>query len=426
MKFSDFPQAVVNENVDWTVREITNVIKRYGPRESGNENCLAVLKHIKKEMSTFCDETKFEDFEIAPKAFLLFTKVVSLIFIIATVVPLLLVYLDVFDNIQPNVFFIPQIIAGSAALLAIIIAFVQVGLYIPFGDIFHKKHTAQNFYAVRKPKGEVKKRIIISGHVDAAFEWRHIMISERAHLMFPLMGFTIFSAAISVIVCVLSIIASFKNLGGFGNFLVDYGFYFHMFTVLGMIFLFLFVDFDTVSPGANDNLTGTYAAVCAIRMLDMAGVELENTEVVALITDGEEAGLRGAKAWAKAHKEELTNGDVETVVLCAETFGDMDYFKVYNRDMNSLVAHDKEFSAFVKEAGKDADYDMKYGSIFMGSSDATAFTQEGIKCCTIAAMNPWPADYYHNRRDNADRLDSEVIKAGFDVVLSTILKFDEE
>ena len=33
MKFSDFPQAVIKENVDYTVKEITNVIKKYGPRE---------------------------------------------------------------------------------------------------------------------------------------------------------------------------------------------------------------------------------------------------------------------------------------------------------------------------------------------------------------------------------------------------------
>ena len=49
MKFQDFPKAVIKENVDYTVREITNVIKRYGPRESANKNCLAAQKHIDKE-----------------------------------------------------------------------------------------------------------------------------------------------------------------------------------------------------------------------------------------------------------------------------------------------------------------------------------------------------------------------------------------
>ena len=38
MKFSQFPQQVIDENVDYTVKEITNIIKKYGPRESGNSN----------------------------------------------------------------------------------------------------------------------------------------------------------------------------------------------------------------------------------------------------------------------------------------------------------------------------------------------------------------------------------------------------
>ena len=65
MKFKDFPQAVIDENVDYTVKEITNVIKRYGPRESGNKNCLATQKHIDKEMKPFCDETGFESYKMA-------------------------------------------------------------------------------------------------------------------------------------------------------------------------------------------------------------------------------------------------------------------------------------------------------------------------------------------------------------------------
>ena len=201
MKYSEFPQAVVKENVNYTVKEITNVIKRYGPRESGNDNCYAVQKHLKKEMDTFCDETGFEEYQMAPKAFLFFTKVVSLLTIAAVVIPLLLVFLNVFDGVGPNPFFVPQIIAGAAALISITIAAVQLGLYIPFCDMFYKKKPAHNFYAVRKPSGEVKKRLVISGHVDAAYEWRHLLYSTKVHLMFPLMAWTIGSSRHSCCDC---------------------------------------------------------------------------------------------------------------------------------------------------------------------------------------------------------------------------------
>ncbi|MBR3737487.1 MAG: M28 family peptidase [Eubacterium sp.] len=427
MKFSDFPQAVVNENVDWAVREITNVIKRYGPRESGNENCLAAQKHIKKEMDTFCDETGFETYKMNPKAFLHFTKTVSVLTFLAIVVTMLLTFLDIFDNIGNSAFFLPQIIVGAVVICSLFVAGLQLTLYKPFCDIFYKKKDANNFYAKRAPRGEVKKRIVICGHIDAAYEWRHTRYStKKVHLMLPLMALTICSMILSAIIALISIIANFVDMGAFGEFMTSYGFLFHSITAIAMVTLFFFVDFKTVSPGANDNLTGTYAAVCALRMLDMAGVELENTEVVALITDGEEAGLKGTKAWAAAHKEEYLNSDIETAVLCVDTLADDGFLNVYSKDMNSLVKNDKEFSDLVLEAGNEAGVEgIKKAGVFMGASDAAAFSQAGIKATTLAAMDPAPAYYYHNSRDNYDILNPEVIKAGFNTVISAILKFDE-
>ena len=95
--------------------------------------------------------------------------------------------------------------------------------------------------------------------------------------------------------------------------------------------------------------------------------------------------------------------------------------------MNSLIKNDKDLSELVLEAGKEAGYtDMKLGSVFMGSSDAAAFSQAGFRSTALAAMDPAPASYYHNSRDNYDILNPEAIKAGFDVVMAAILKFDEE
>ena len=430
MKFSEFPKAVIKENVDYTVKEITNVIKRYGPRESGNSNCYATQKHIKKEMDTFCDETGFESYKMAPKAFLHFTKTVSITIILAVLVCLLLVYLNVFSGKGPSDFFIPQCIVGGVVLCGLLITMFEFLLYKQFCDVLYKKVEGHNFYAKRKPRGEVKRRIVISGHCDSAYEWRHTYYSKKLHikaLMGLLMGPTIACAFISVVVAVLTIIANFVDMGKFGSFLVNYSYYFHCLTALVMVTLFFFVDFKTISPGANDNLTGTYAAVCAIRMLDMAGVEFENTEVVAMITDGEEAGLRGCKQWAKDHKDEYVNSGVETAVLCVDTLCDLEYLNVYNRDMTGTVKHDKRFSQLVMDSAKDAGHnDLKFANVFFGSSDAAALTQGGITATCLAAMDPTPADYYHNRRDSYDRLVPEAIQTGYEVVLSTILNFDEK
>lgn len=429
MKIKDFPVSVINENVDYTVREITNVIKRYGPRESGNKNCLATQKHIKKEMDNFCDETGFESYKMAPKAFLQWTKLVALAIIAAVVACLIITFCGVFSKGDGNAFFIPQCIVTGVIGVGLLITVIEFLMYKQFTDVFYKKSEAHNFYAKRKPTGEVKRRIVISGHCDAAYEWRHIYYGKIVgikKLLVILMGWTIGGAVISFIVGIITIIANFVDMGSFGDFMLNYSYYFHCFTALGMVPLFFFVDFKTISPGANDNLTGTYAAVCALRMLDMAGVEFENTEVVAMITDGEEAGLRGCKQWAKDHYAEYVNDGVETAVLCVDTLTDIDYTNVYSRDMTGTVKHSPEFSQLVMESAIDAGHeDLKFANVFFGSSDAAAFTQAGITATCLAAMDPTPADYYHNRRDTADRLVPEAIKTGYEIVLSTIFNFDE-
>lgn len=241
------------------------------------------------------------------------------------------------------------------------------------------------------------------------------------------MGLTIGCAFISLVIAIISIIANFVDMGAFGEFMLSYSFIFHIITALAMVTLFFFVDFKTISPGANDNLTGTYAAVTALRMLDMAGVDFENTEVCAMITDGEEAGLRGCKQWAKDHYDEYVKSGVETAVLCVDTLTDREFLNVYQKDMTGTVNNSKEFSQLVMDSAIEAGHDdLKFASVFFGSSDAAAFSQAGITATCLAAMDPAPADYYHNRRDSYDRLVPEAIKTGYEIIISTILNFDEK
>ncbi|MGN0528390.1 MAG: M20/M25/M40 family metallo-hydrolase, partial [Eubacterium sp.] len=375
----------------------------------------------------FCDETGFESYKMAPKAFLQWTKFVSAAIIIAVVTCLILVFTNVFSGVGPSDFFVPQCIVGGVVAVSLLITVMEFLMYKRFMDVFYKKIEGHNFYAKRKPTGDVKKRIIISGHCDSAYEWRHIYYGKNSPLMTILMAWAIAGAIISFVVAIVTVIANFVDMGAFGDFLINYSFYWHCFTALGMVTLFFFVDFKTISPGANDNLTGTYAAVCALRMLDMAGVEFENTEVVAMITDGEEAGLRGCKQWAKDHYDEYVNSGVETAILCVDTLTDLEYLNVYNRDMTGTVKHNQKFSQLVMDSAIEAGHDdLKFANVFFGSSDAAAFSQAGITATCLAAMDPAPADYYHNRRDSYDRLVPEAIETGYEVIMSTILNFDEK
>ncbi len=431
MKFSKINKKIISDSVDYSVNKIHEIINTIGPRESGSKEAFEAQELLRKDLEKYADETHYEEYKMAPKAFLHFTKTVSAGVIGATALG------GIFKYVKPEKLgalakfakkpVVPHALVAAATCGGLFITAMEFLLYKEFCDVFYKKVTGRNLIATRKATEETKKRIIINGHIDSAYEWRHIYYGN-GKLMVPLMGMTIGSSAISAVTSVLACVLASKNAKGApARFLTDKGYLFHFFTLLNMITLFLFVDFDTVVPGANDNLTGTLAAASALKMLDDAGIKFKNTDVVCMITDGEEAGLRGAKQYAKDHYKEFVESGVDTAVLCVDTLTDIEYLNVYNRDMTGTVKHDQDFCQLVMDSAKEAGHhDLKFANVFFGSSDAAAFTQAGIPATCLAAMDPSPAEYYHNRRDTGEKLNPKAIEAGYNIILSSILNFAGE
>lgn len=428
MKFSSFDKKIISDSVRYSVDKITEIIKEIGPRESGSKETYAAQELLRKDLEKYADETHYEEYKMAPKAFLHFTKTVSAAVIGSTALGGILKYAkpEKLGKLAKNKA-LPNALVAASTAGGLFVTVMEFLLYKQFCDVFYKKITGRNLVATRKAEEETKKRIVISGHVDSAYEWRHIYYGKDK-LMGPLMGATIGSAVISSVTSLIGTVASItKSNCPVGKFFADKWYPFHFFTLLNMFTLHAFVNFKVLAPGANDNLTGTLAAVTALKMLDDAGIRFKNTEVVAMITDGEEAGLRGAKQFAIDHYKEFVEDGVETSVLCVDTLTDREYLNVYNRDMTGTVKHDQKFCQLVMDAAKEAGYDdMKFANVFFGSSDAAAFSQAGISATCLAAMDPAPADYYHNRRDSYDRLVPETIKVGYDIIMSSILKFADE
>ena len=431
MKFADFDKKIIKDNVDYSVKKITEIIQKVGGREPGSKECFEAQEMLRKDLEKYCDETHYEEYKMAPKAFLHFTKTVSASVIAAIAAGGVLKY------VKPEKLgklgklakckTVPHAIVGATTAAGLGVTALEFLLYKQFCDPFYKKVTGKNLIATRKATEETKKRIVINGHIDSAYEWRHTYYGKGKG-MTPIMAGSIVSGiATAVLSTTTAILSASGSKSKFTQIMDKYSYPFHFFTILNMVTLFLFVNFKNLVPGANDNLTGTLAAATALKMLDEAGISFKNTEVVAMITDGEEAGLRGAKQFAKDHYKEYMESGVETAVLCVDTLTDLDYLNVYSRDMTGTVKHDQKFCDLVMDAAVESGHtDLEFANVFFGSSDAAAFTQAGITATCLAAMDPGPADYYHNRRDTYDRLVPEALEAGYDIVMSTILKFADE
>ena len=431
MKFADFDKSIIKKNVDYSVNKITEIIQKVGGREPGSKECFEAQEMLRKDLEKHCDETHYEEYKMAPKAFLAFTKGVSASIIGAIAAGGVLKYakpekLGKLGKLA-NCKALPHALVGGTAIAGLTVTAMEFLLYKEFCDPFFKKVTGKNLIATRKATEETKKRIVINGHIDSAYEWRHTYYGKGKGMTPIMAGSIVTGIASAVLSSVTAILTASGNKSKFTQIMDKYSYPFHFFTILNMLTLFAFVNFKNLVPGANDNLTGTLAAATALKMLDEAGINFKNTEVVAMITDGEEAGLRGAKQFAKDHYKEYMESGVETAVLCVDTLTDLEYLNVYSRDMTGTVKHDQDFCNLVMDAAIEAGHtDLEFANVFFGSSDAAAFTQAGITATCLAAMDPAPADYYHNRRDSYDRLVPEAIEASYDIIMSTILKFADE
>ena len=71
--------------------------------------------------------------------------------------------------------------------------------------------------------------------------------------------------------------------------------------------IFFMYDKKRVVEGANDDLTGCFTSIAILKFMQDNDIRLENTEVVAFFSGSEEAGLRGAKAYAKRTEQQANN-----------------------------------------------------------------------------------------------------------------------
>lgn len=401
----NYPSAL-REMTNFSVRGIKKICKDVGPRPAGSEQEHEAQKLMATELDGACDKVEIEPFDVHPGAFLGWILTDGIMMIAAIVL----------------FFFGMSAIALALCALSLIFAIVEFLLYKKLLDPFFPKKTSHNVVAVRKPKGEVRRRIIFSGHADSANEWRFTYYGG-SKLLVPIIGLSFVGILLGLVLGIWAVAAghAFSAADSGALNVMRYVFL----AWIPILFTALFFE-NKKRPvmGANDDLTGCFISMAVVKYMQQHDIRFENTEVWVVLTGSEEAGLRGAKAFCKAHKNELS--DVETVFVGLDTIRDYDFAAVYSRDLTGTVKNDAGACALVKEAAKQTGLDLPYKSVFFGATDAAAVTQAGMKAVSVAAMDPAPAKYYHTRLDTADNLDIKTVEAVLGVALETAFLFDEK
>ena len=401
----NYPSAL-REMTNFSVRGIKKICKDVGPRPAGSEQEHEAQKLMAAELDGACDKVEIEPFDVHPGAFLGWILTDGIMMIAAIVL----------------FFFGMSAIALALCALSLIFAIVEFLLYKKLLDPFFPRKTSHNVVAVRKPKGEVRRRIIFSGHADSANEWRFTHYGG-SKLLVPIIGLSFVGILLGLVLGIWAVAAghAFSAADSGALNVMRYVFL----AWIPILFTALFFE-NKKRPvmGANDDLTGCFISMAVVKYMQQHDIRFENTEVWVVLTGSEEAGLRGAKAFCKAHKNELS--DVETVFVGLDTIRDYDFAAVYSRDLTGTVKNDAGACALVKEAAKQTGLDLPYKSVFFGATDAAAVTQAGMKAVSVAAMDPAPAKYYHTRLDTADNLDIKTVEAVLGVALETAFLFDEK
>ena len=153
------------ECTEFVTSGITNICNSFGPRPCGSDSEKYAQEQMAKELEAFCDSVTRETFNVHPKAFMSFVPHAGACLMGATAINLATA-LGKGSKLKA---------LGSAALMGGAVSGIvgEFLLYKKMYDPIFKKETSGNVIAVRKAKGETKRRIIISGHSDSAPEWTY-------------------------------------------------------------------------------------------------------------------------------------------------------------------------------------------------------------------------------------------------------------
>jgi Zn-dependent M28 family amino/carboxypeptidase len=141
---------------------------------------------------------------------------------------------------------------------------------------------------------------------------------------------------------------------------------------------------------------------------------LDHTRLVFLSFDAEEAGVRGSRAWVRAHQTELAA--LPTTLFNIDSIYRAEDVQLMLSDLNSHVRLDRQLAQtcvdLAHAAGLKAGFGvMRFGG---GATDAVNFAKAGVSATTLIAMSSQIVRdglVYHTMRDTVDAIEPAAVEA---------------
>lgn len=387
------------QGVSYMLREITHICRNMESRSPGSAGEREAAEYMADILRRECGcHVRMETFRVRPAAFYGYFRVSM-----------------VLDALCAACFFLTpwlSILFGCGALLLFLL---QFGLYRQIIDPLFPERESVNVTAVRPCRDACRQRVFLNGHVDAA--WEFPLNYRFGGVVFEVPGVM---ALLGVLFYLLLSVCALRGAGGWVRTAAGWGLLFLPF------FLLVGCTYDPrrIVDGANDDLSGCFLSIALVHEMERLGVELAHTELGVILTGSEEAGLRGAKAWCKAHANEYL--DVPTYILSFDTIHDPRCLMVNVRDLNGTVRADPQLCDAFLRAAKEAGVPCRRGWVppFGGATDSAAFTQGGFRSVGITGLNHRLEDYYHTRRDTDENLNAVGLENCYRAAVALLAQFE--
>jgi hypothetical protein len=379
------------------------VVAETGPRLAGSAACKRGAEMMADEARGCCDRVETESFPLHPGAFLGFIHV--LVSLYALSVPLLA--------------FLPWASAGLMSL-GVAILVLEFFLYREPIDPFFPKVEGLNVVGILEPSGPVKRQVIVSGHHDSAFIFNFFVDRPELYSRRLFGGMGTFA---------LLWLASFP-VAAFASPIVRIAAAILFAAAFALVLpLWRFASKEG-TPGAGDNLSSSATALelaRAFRSRRDAGKGLASTRIIFASFDAEEAGLRGARAYAKAHRAELSA--TPTFAFNMDCVYEADKLILLLSDINGSVKLDAEASELVAELGAKAGIKVKPQPIafLTGGTDAAELAKAGVRATSLMGMdwsNSSRSAVYHTPRDRVDAIQPAAVQAALGLGMGFIEELD--
>jgi hypothetical protein len=321
-------------------------------------------------------------------------------------------------------------LGAALALLSVLVTLFEFLFYRNFIDFLFPKRVSCNVYGVRHASGELKRRVIFGGHTDAANEWffsyHHFPVALSYGIMFGAFFCMFASLAANLVnasyTLVYNLNAAEVASKWQGGWLV-----WSVLLLVGVPFALMilpFINYKVVVDGANDNLSANYISMAVLKEMAESDMRFEHTEVACLLTGSEEAGLRGAKAFAKAHKEEFSNPAVDTIFISMDTMREIEELRVCNFGCTGTVTNDYLVGDIIREAANNCGVDIPNTELYPGAIDSEAFSMYGLRANGFTGVSHDAKAYYHTREDTFDNISEDCLAVSLNICKEAARLFD--